>query len=85
MNREACIGGCPTISICPDKLPGVDKLLIDKKIMYHSLDEKKIITLAEDILEDKGKYLKKKNGKVIKGFEDPYERIMSLIDNAHRK
>ncbi|GAF98656.1 unnamed protein product, partial [marine sediment metagenome] len=32
MNREACIGGCPTISICPDNLPGVDKFLIEKKM-----------------------------------------------------
>ena len=50
MNREASIGGCPTISICPDKMPAVDKLLINKCVMWHSLDKERILRIASDTL-----------------------------------
>jgi len=77
MNREASIGGCPTISICPDRLPGVDRLLIQKGIMRHSLEEKEIVGIALQILEstrDDGKVRK-----VTAEFKDPYDNIMEVL------
>jgi predicted glycosyltransferase len=80
MNREACIGGCPTISICPDNLPGVDRLLIEKKMMHHSLDKDDILKMASEILSS-GRH-KELNGRVAKEFEDPYEKVMEVIHNS---
>jgi len=80
MNREACVGGCPTISICPDNLPGVDKFLIDKKMMYYCLEKNEIVGLASEILSNHCNHsLKERNGKVLQGFEDPYAKIMAVI------
>jgi predicted glycosyltransferase len=79
MNREACIGGCPTISICPDKLPGVDRLLIDNKLMWHTLEEGAIVKLAADILD--GGFSRERNGEVVGKFEDPYGRIMDIVQS----
>lgn len=73
MNREASIGGCPTISICPDRMPAVDKLLIDKGVMWHSLGKDRILRIASDILE--GRTGDVRRTEVVDGFEDPYRKI----------
>ncbi len=75
MNREASVGGCPTISICPDRLPGVDKFLIDKGLMHHSTDKDEILRIAADILSKDGK----KERRVVEGFDDPYDKITEAI------
>ncbi len=75
MNREAAISGCPTISICPDRLPGVDRFLIDKGLMLHSLEEKEILEKSIEMINSK----KRNNAHVIKGFEDPHEKIMEAV------
>ncbi len=79
MNREACIGGCPTISICPDDLPGVDRLLIDKRLMWHALRKDDIMKLVAGILD--GKPGHGMNGRALHGFEDPY----AMMEDAMRK
>ena len=81
MNREACIGGCPAISICPDNLPGVDKFLISEHVMWHSLKKDEIVKIASDILDDKIDL--ETNGKVLKKFEDPYGKIMEIINRMN--
>lgn len=75
MNREAAISGCPTMSVCPDKLPGVDKFLIEKGLMFHSLDEREVLEKASEILGSG----KRKTADVIKGFEDPHGKVMEAV------
>jgi len=79
MNREACVGGCPTISICPDNLPGVDRFLISKKMMFHTLEKEDIVRTASDILDGNSPLGKK--SKPSKDFEDPYKKIMTFMKN----
>ncbi len=82
MNREAAIGGCPAISICPDRLPGVDRFLIEKKLMHHLLDKEGIVAKASEILGSDGH--KELNGKVVREFEDPHEAIMKAVGSLVR-
>lgn len=79
MNRESCVGGCPTISICPDNLPGVDRFLIGKKMMHHSLKSGEIVSIASEILRN-GSAARKRNGKTAREFEDPYGKIISAMN-----
>jgi predicted glycosyltransferase len=79
MNREAAIGGCPTISICPDNLPAVDRFLIEKGLMHHSLDKDEIVRKSAEILASRTQTHRDVNGKVLKDFEDPHEKIMEAI------
>lgn len=79
MNREASIGGCPTISICPDKLPAVDRLLINKGIMWHSLDKDRILRIASDVLAGKI------GNKSVKDFTDDFGDPYRLINEAMRR
>ena len=83
MNREACIGGCPTISICPDRLPAVDKFMISKKMMLHSLEEHEIVSMASGILNN-GTLHERRNGKIAEGFEDPYAKIMDIVKSQDK-
>ncbi|UCD03306.1 MAG: DUF354 domain-containing protein [Candidatus Aenigmatarchaeota archaeon] len=78
MNREASIGGCPTISICPDRLPGVDRFLIERGLMFHSCTENDIISKAEEILKSK----KRNDTDSMKRFEDPHEIIMEAVKSV---
>ncbi len=77
MNREAAVGGCPTISICPDRLPGVDNLLIEKGMMHHSLKKGDIIKKASEYITSEKQ--REMNGSIVKGFEDPHEKIMDAV------
>lgn len=58
MNREAALLGTPVISCYPGKILAVDKFYIEKGLMYHSLDPKKIVELALKLLGDKPKKIK---------------------------
>ncbi len=78
MNREACVGGCPTISLCPDNLPGVDKLLVKEGIMNHTKDTKRAVSMAKKILDSDDS--RKKNGKLVERLDDPYKAINRAID-----
>ncbi len=80
MNREACIAGCPAISLYPEKLLAVDMLLIDKGVMKHTLDEKEAITLALDVLNN-GKDWKARMREATKDFENPHELILKEIES----
>ncbi len=80
MNREAAIGGCPTISVCPDRLPGVDRFLIEKGLIYHSTDEEDVAGKALEMLSS-GKH-RERNGKIANGFEDPYDAISKAVEAA---
>ncbi|MBN2330200.1 MAG: DUF354 domain-containing protein [Candidatus Aenigmarchaeota archaeon] len=82
MNREASIGGCPTISICPDKLPAVDRLLISKGVMWHSLDKERILRMATDVLA--GKMSNGSGMDVIDDFGDPYVMINEAMRRMAR-
>ena len=83
MNREAAIGGCPTISICPDRLPGVDRFLVEKGLMFHSLDSEEIVRKASSILAS-GRQ-RERNGKIASGFDDPYDAITKAMDSVMAK
>jgi predicted glycosyltransferase len=76
MNREAAVGGCPTISVCPDRLPGVDRFLIEKGLMQHSLDVEDIVARASAILggEKKPKKVQKAD------FECPYAKVLQASE-----
>jgi predicted glycosyltransferase len=76
MNREAAIGGCPTISICPDRLPGVDRFLIEKGLMQHSLDVEDIAGKARDILSGKNRAKMAER----KDFECPYAKMLQAAE-----
>ncbi len=80
MNREAAVAGCPTISICPDRLPAVDRFMISKGLMGHSLDKGEVVRMASEILEDPEGFRGKGSG-IISGFEDPYKCIMAAMDD----
>ncbi len=78
MNREASIGGCPTISICPDRMPAVDMFLIDKGVMWHSLKKERIMRIASDILS--GCLGNGSGMEVVDGFGDPYRQINDAME-----
>jgi predicted glycosyltransferase len=78
MNREACIAGCPAISLYPESLLAVDRFLIEKGVMKHTLDEKEAIGLALDVLGN-GKAWKARLRKARKGLENPHELILKEI------
>jgi len=75
MNREAAVGGCPTISVCPDRLPGVDRFLVEKGMMHHILDKDGIVEKALEMIGS-GRH-RERNGNTVKAFEDPHETLMS--------
>ncbi len=79
MNREACIGGCPAISLYPEKLLAVDRLLIEKKVMKHTLDEKEAISLALELLKN-GREWKARMREAAKDFENPHELILKELE-----
>jgi uncharacterized protein len=76
MNREAAIGGCPTISICPDRLPGVDRFLIEKGLMQHALEVDDIVSRASAILGE-GKRAKRAQNA---DFECPYAKVLQAAE-----
>ena len=80
MNREAAVAGCPTISICPDRLPAVDKFMISKGLMSHSLDRGEVVRMASGILGDP-KGFKGRSAGIIRGFDDPYKCMTKAIDD----
>jgi len=84
MNREACVGGCPTISICPDNLPAIDRFMISKGLMSHSLNKDEILSMASGMIEKNGE-LKAENKRVVSGFEDPYGKIGEAIRSVLRE
>lgn len=73
MNREAAVGGCPVMSICPDNLPGVDKFLIEKGLMQHSLEVDGIAAGVEAALS--GRKIPGFRQKMA-GFENPYGKVL---------
>ncbi len=77
MNREACVGGCPTISLCPDNLPGVDRFLVKEGIMKHARDEKKALSLSRAILDSEKQ---KENGKLVERLDNPYKAINRAVN-----
>jgi len=79
MNREACLAGCPTISIYPDELPAVDKFLIDSGLMKHTLDKKQVVEWSLEYINN-GKMEKKKVENIVEKFENPHETIMEAIN-----
>ena len=74
MNREACISGCPTISLCPDRLPGVDRFLVEKGLMFHSTEKSEIMEKASEFLESDAQ--RRKNNSIIGEFEDPHKTVL---------
>jgi len=79
MNREACLAGCPTISIYPDKLPAVDKFLINSGLMKYTLNKNQAVKWIMECINN-GKIEKKKLEEIIKKFEDPYKVVMKAIN-----
>jgi predicted glycosyltransferase len=79
MNREACLAGCPTISIYPDKLPAVDKFLINSRLMRYTLNKNQAVKWVMECINN-GKIEKKKLEEIIKKFEDPYKVVIKAIN-----
>jgi predicted glycosyltransferase len=80
MNREACMAGCETISMCPDSLPGVDRFLIRLGVMRHTLDEKAAFKAASAAIDGRNGKRKEKMRRIAAGFEDPYGPIFRILD-----
>jgi len=78
MNREACLGGCPTVSVYPDELPTVDKFLINKGLMKHTLDKNQAIEWCLEHI-DNGKIDRIKLEEIVEKFENPHETIINAI------
>lgn len=75
MNREACVAGCPAISLYPERLLAVDRLLIERGVMKHTLNEREAVSLALDVLNN-GREWKARMGKATEGFENPHGLIL---------
>lgn len=76
MNREACLCGCPTVSVCRDKLPSSDKILLERGLMYHNTNNplNKTIEVLDNSEKEKGKL--RKNSKKL---EDPMDKILKVL------
>lgn len=84
MNREACISGCPALSICRDELPGPDHFLLEREMMFHETEPERARERMEDILDDSSRYrddLEKK----VSGLEDPLLKIGDWIGEKTKK
>ncbi len=82
MNREAAILGVPTVSCYPQQLLGVDKYLIRKNLMIHSVSVKRIVKYILDNLENKNN-IKNNNFNICNDLEDPtnlmFEKILEYV------
>ncbi len=83
MNREACIAGCPAISLYPEELLAVDRLLVGRGAMRHTLDEGEAVGLALDVLRSGGGW-RARVKKAIQGFENPHELILKEIERFNK-
>ncbi len=83
MNREAAMLGTPAISFYPQEALGVDRFLIEKRVLHRCLDAKQIPKLVEELSGDKGE-LRKRAKELRDGFEDPFELIEKEIEEAQR-
>lgn len=72
INREACLCGCPTISVYPGRLPPPDVFLIKKGLIHHNI---------HNFIEKGNEILEKNEKNVIKGLdmEDPVEKISNMV------
>jgi hypothetical protein len=78
MNRESALLGTPTISFYPQDLLGVDRYLIEQGLMYHATTTRGILKLVERVM-DKKQESRQKAREILKGLEDPFELIESII------
>lgn len=76
MNREAALLGTPAVSCYPEKLLAVDRFLIKKGLMRHSLDTKEIKEAIESADKEKSR---EKAIEVVSGLESPIPKIKELI------
>ena len=76
MNREACLLGTPTISCYPQELLAVDRFLISKGMMSHSLDKREIFELIQK--SDK-KSFSKKAERFRKTIEGPIPKVKEVL------
>jgi predicted glycosyltransferase len=76
MNRESCLLGTPTISCYPQELLAVDRFLISKGMMSHSLDRGEIFGLIQD--SDK-KDFSKKAEKFRQSLEGPIPKVKEVL------
>lgn len=79
MNREACLAGCPTISIYPDDLPAVDRFLIRRGLMKHTLSKREAVKWCLESINN-GKKERKRIERIVKKFENPYDTIRMAIN-----
>ena len=78
MNREACIAGCPAISLYPEKLLMVDKFLLKNRAMRHTCNEVKALGLCEDFIGN-GHEWKASLKEFVSTFEEPHDAIMEEL------
>lgn len=80
MNREACLAGCPMVSLYPERLLAVDKFLIQRKLMQHTLNVKEAVELCSEYINN-GKMWKNKLKNEVEKFENPHNLIIKEIEN----
>lgn len=79
MNREACLACVPMISLYPEKILAVDKFLINKGLMQHTLNIKEALEWSSEFINN-GKLWKNKFKKEIENFENPHDLIVKEIE-----
>ncbi len=79
MNREASLLGTPAISFYPNELLGVDKFLIEKKLLFHFSDFHDILENIENIIEMREE-LKERSKRVVEKFDNPTDIIEGVIE-----
>ena len=71
MNREAALLGTPTISLYPQTLLGVDRYLIERKLMRHASDVEELLELLPQ--EGEKEELRRRAQRELERMEDPFE------------
>lgn len=80
MTREAALMGTPSISYYPLDLLGVDRSLIESGLLSHATEIDEIIGLL-DVVIDRKQQLRERAEEIIKGMEDPFEKLKEEINN----
>jgi len=77
MTRESALLGTPTVSCYPEELLEVDRLLIGKNLMQHSLEPAKIASMVKE--SDKN-HSRKLAEEAMGEFEDPLVKIRQALE-----
>ncbi len=80
MNRESALLGTPIISYYPQELLGVDRFLIEKKLMHHCSNAKEVIKTVERV-EGQKELFRKKSRALCAAMRSPIEVLEEEISS----